>query len=337
MCEKTQYPAMRITLAEMYENAKNIVRICAERGIKVSAVVKGTDSYEHSYRMVADTVFSAGCISVADSRMNTIKRMRECGFDKEVLLIRIPMPSELDDVVNYANCSLQSDADVLHLTDAAAKKHKVKHGVILMMDLGDLREGFFDEEELIESAYLVETELANLHLKGIGTNLGCYGAVCPDENNLGRLVEIARKVEKRIGEAIVLSRDLIDLWNYELPFMHQDVYSIYAEVIEIRRKATRPIGKTFVDAFGNKPYYEDRGIRKRALLALGKRDIGSFDSLIPTLEGAEIVGGSSDHLILDVEEVKEEIRVGDVLKFNLFYGGMLYASNSNSVTKVYVE
>ncbi len=363
------YPVMQINLSHLYENAKNIIERCKNSGISVTCVVKGTDSYEHSYNKIAKVLLSAGCISIGDSRMNTIKRMRELGFDKEIILLRIPMLSEMDDVIAYANCSLQSGITSLRAANEAAKKANKIHDVILMMDLGDLREGFFDEGELMEAAIITEHELSNLHLKGIGTNLGCYGSICPDETNLGRLISIAKKVEEkinrklelisggatstlplllegkvpqginhlRIGEGIPLPQNLIDLWECNMPYMHRDVYTIFAEVIEVRNKPSYPIGRIFIDAFGNRQTYEDRGIRKRALLAIGKRDIGDFSSLTPYLEGASILGGSSDHLILDVEDVKEEVKIGDIIAFDVSYGGMVFANNSSSVTKEYIE
>ncbi|MBS4536313.1 alanine/ornithine racemase family PLP-dependent enzyme [Clostridium sp. D2Q-14] len=364
-----RYPILEINLSHMKSNVKNIVEKCSENEISVTGVVKATDTYEHSYNEIANIMISAGCTSIGDSRMNTIKRMREMGFNKEILLLRVPMMSELDDVVKYSDCSLQSELNVLKLTNEAAKRENKIHSVILMMDLGDLREGFFDEEELIDAALMVENEFSNLYLKGIGTNLGCYGAICPDEKNLGRLVNIAERIEGkisrtldivsgggtsslpmvlnntipkginhlRIGEGIVLSRDLIDIWKCDMPFMYQDIYTIYAQVIEVKEKPSYPIGKIFIDAFGNTPEYEDLGIRKRALLALGKRDIGSFDSVSVKLPKAIILGGSSDHLILDIDEVEEEIRVGDVIGFDVYYGAMVFANNSSSVYKRYIK
>jgi amino acid racemase len=367
MQKKIQYPIMEINLNHLYENAKNIIDRCAKFGISVSGVVKGTDSYEHSYNMISNTLLDAGCISIADSRMNTIIRMRDRGFEGRLVLLRVPMLSELDVVVQYANCSLQSSLIVLEKTNETAMKYNVIHDVILMMDLGDLREGFFDENELIDVAITVEKKMKNLHLKGIGTNLGCYGSIRPDTSNLGRLVSIAEKIESninrkleiisggatsslplvldgtipkrinhlRIGEGIALGRDLIDIWNIDMPFMHTDVYTISAEVIEVREKPSYPVGTIFVDAFGNKPEYIDKGIRKKALLAIGKRDVGSVDSLIVKLENAEIIGGSSDHLILDIQNVKKDIKEGDIVSFDVYYGAMVFANNSSSVTKIY--
>ena len=141
----------------------------------------------------------------------------------------------------------------------------------------------------------------------------------------------------RVGEGILLAKDLKDLWGYDMSFMYQDVFKLRCEVIEVKNKPTHPIGEIFVDAFGSKPTYEDRGNRKRALIALGKVDYAYLDDLILNEEGAFLVGASSDHTIIDVENVKRDIKVGDIIEFDLCYSTMVYVTNSANIRKVYVE
>ena len=237
-----------------------------------------------------------------------------------------------------------------------------------MVDLGDLREGFFGCEEAVEAAKEVDA-MENVRLLGIGTNLGCYGSIRPSEKNLGDLCELAEKIEKelgrrleiisggastslsvlingkmperinhlRIGEAIITAKDFPYLWDIEMPGIYRDPMVLKAQVIEVKRKPSYPIGEIFVDAFGNKPVYTDRGMRKRALLAVGNKDVGDVTKLKPRCEGIEIMGGSSDHLILDVEDYKGDIKVGDVLEFDTFYAAMLFLCSSDCVRKVVVE
>ena len=88
-----------------------------------------------------------------------------------------------------------------------------------------------------------------------------------------------------------------------------------AEVIEIKEKPTYPIGEMFLDAFGNKPVYEDKGIRKRAILAVGKQDFVNDRDLVPLDENIEIVGSSSDHLIVDIQDSETNFQVGDITEF----------------------
>lgn len=362
------YPVLEINLEGIYHNTKKAVEMCREKGIEVTGVVKGTDSYENSYFQVSKQMLRAGCATIGDSRMNTIKRMRELGMDAPVLLIRVPMPSELEDVVKYADISLNSEIEMIKQLNEIAEKYHKQHKVILMMDLGDLREGYFDENELIKDAVLIENELKNIKLYGIGTNLGCFGSIKPDVTNLSRLVSIANKISDsigrkldvvsggatstlplimdntipeginhiRVGEGIVIARDLQDIWGLDLPMLRRDNYILKAQVIEVKEKPSYPIGEIFVDAFGHKQTYVDKGIRKRALVALGKRDIGDIFSVVPCIDGVTIEGGSSDHMILDITDAKVEIKLGDILQFEACYGAMIHSTYSSSVTKEYI-
>ena len=278
------------------------------------------------------------------------------------------MISELPEVVRLTDISLNSDESVLAaLNREAARQNKI-HKVIIMADLGDLREGFWDKDEMVDVAEKVEKEMDNLELAGVGTNLGCYGSIEATADKLDELVDIAEMIEARIGrrleyisggattslprifngdmperinllrvgEGILLARDLDVFYGYDLSFMHQDVYTLKAEVIEVRNKPTHPVGKISIDAFGHTPEYVDRGIRRRALLGIGKVDYGSIDEIFPKDKGIEIVGASSDHTILDVEDCERDLKPGDIVAFGINYASMVYVTNCKNVQIVYV-
>jgi predicted amino acid racemase len=135
----------------------------------------------------------------------------------------------------------------------------------------------------------------------------------------------------RVGEGILTARDLPHFHRVEIPGVRSDVMTLRAEVVEARVKPSYPVGEIFIDAFGEKPSYTDRGPRRKALLAVGKQDFGKQDSLVPLEPGVEILGSSSDHLICDVEELGRPLAPGDVLEFGLFYPAMLYLTQSRSV------
>ena len=103
------------------------------------------------------------------------------------MLLRTPAVSQLDKVVQLADVSLESDIDVLCALNGEAMEAGVIHQVILMVELGDLREGFWKQEELLQAAMLTEFQLKNLKLLGIGTNLGCYGFIVPTLEKLTEL------------------------------------------------------------------------------------------------------------------------------------------------------
>lgn len=359
-----QYPVYEISASKIKNNASRIYELCKASGIEPAGVVKGFSAIPQ----VAELFLEAGFKTLGDSRMKEIIRLRSGGIDAKMMLIRIPMPSEIPELVKYADSSLNSEIETIRLINEEAARQKKVHGVILMIDLGDLREGFFDGEEAVEAAKEVEM-LKNVELLGVGTNLGCYGSIKPSEKNLGKLCELAETIERaigrkleivsggastslsllvngtmpkginhlRIGEAIITAKDFPYLWDIEMPGIYRDPMVLKAQIIEVKRKPSYPIGEIFVDAFGNRPVYTDRGIRKRALLAVGNKDVGDITKLRPRQEGIEIIGSSSDHLIIDIEDCKEDIEVGDVLEFDTFYAAMLFLCSSDCVRKVVVE
>ena len=118
--------------------------------------------------------------------------------------------------------------------------------------------------------------------------------------------------------------------------MYQDVFKLRAEIIEIKDKPSHPVGEIGFDAFGHRMQYEDRGIRRRALVGLGKCDYGDPAELLCCEEGAEVLGASSDHTILDVQDVKRNLKVGDIIEFDLKYATMVYLTNSANIDKVFI-
>ena len=365
MLNRIEYPQIEIDLNKIFENAKLLTGLAEKNGIEICGVVKGSDSSP----LIAKRLIEAGCTSIGDSRIEKIAMMKESGVDAEMLLLRLPMLCEAEHVIAHADISLNSEKMVLEALNEEALKQDKIHKVILMMDLGDLREGFYDKYEMTDTAKYVEEELKGLRLHGIGTNLGCFGAIRPDQQNLTRLCEIAESIEQiigrkldiisggatssltvlyddkipervnhlRVGEGILLARDLPDIWNYEMKGFNQNNFILKAQIIEIKEKPSYPIGEIFIDAFGNTPHYEDKGLRKRALAAIGKKDIGHHESLIPRLEGLSVEGSSSDHLIVDITDCKAALKVGDILEFDMYYQAMLYLTSSDSVKKIYIE
>ena len=359
------YPHLQINIRKIYENARDFVNYCHEKGISVSGVIKGFNALP----VLVNEFIRADCAHIASSRIEHLINIKKQDLDVCCMLVRIPMYCELENLVKYVDISLNSELSTLKLIDDLCKKHNKCHGVILMLDLGDLREGFMDEKELIDAAVYVEKSLGHMQLKGIGTNLGCYGSVKPSVENLSKLVAVASEIEKRIGrkleiisggstssiplliegklpkginnlrvgEAIILNRDLPDIWKVPLLKLHQQTFILRAQVVEIKDKPSYPIGELFIDAFGSLPVYTDKGIRKRAILSIGKQDFGMHDKLIPLLEGVEIIGSSSDHLIIDIQNCKGKINVGDILEFDMYYAPMLYLTQSNSVKKIFVD
>ena len=350
-----QYPQLEFDLALLRSNADAVISRCRGMGIRVCGVIKGVDGLPEAARVLR----AAGAAELGTSRLEQVARCRAAGVPGPWLLIRIPGLTELPDVVSLCETSLQSEWPTLLALEEECLRQNKTHRVIVMTDLGDLREGFWDKKELVDVCERVERDLPHVQLAGIGVNLTCYGSTKPTPEKMNELVGLARQVEQRIGrkleivsggatssftlvhwgtmpagvnhlrigEAILLGKDLQVDWGIrDMDYLRMDALTLRAEVVEVKDKPTYPIGEFAIDAFGRKPVYEDRGIRRRAILALGRADVGEQESLIPREPGLTVIGGSSDHCIVDVEDCPRRLQVGDIVEFSLCYSHMLYAT-----------
>jgi ornithine racemase len=358
------YPRVEINLKKLRSNIDQMVSRCNSQGIDVAGVIKGCTGIPQCAKQFEE----GGCKFIASSRLEQLQDAKDFGITLPLMLIRIPMLSEVTDVIRLTDISLNSEEVVLKALNDEAIIQGKKHQVILMADLGDLREGFWNKEELLNVAIKVENQMDGLELAGIGTNLGCYGSINATPEKLQELVDLAELIEKRIGrtlkyisggattslprvlegnmpkrinllrvgEGILLAKDLKDLWGLDMSFMYQDVFVLKAEVIEVKDKPSHPVGEIMFDAFGFKQEYTDRGIRRRALLALGKVDYAFPDMIYPRDKGIEILGASSDHTIVDIQDAEQDFKVGDIMTFDLCYATIVYVTNCRNVKQVFV-
>lgn len=360
-----RYPLLEIDRNVIRRNAGTLLRECRKRGVEPFAVLKGFNAIPE----IRDALLEAGYKTLASSRLPHLAAVKEAGLPVKTLGLRIPMLSEAADVVKLCDISLNSEIETMRALDRAAESAGVVHNVILMRDLGDLREGIFDSREFIETAVYIERELKNLRLYGAGTNLTCYGSVIPTAENLSLLSADAMKIEEvigrelevvsgggttsiplmmsggmpkkinnlRIGEANVVPCDFIERGQCPIEGLSNRGLVLKAEIIEIGEKPTHPIGKLGTNCFGSYVHYEDRGVRRRALLAIGAFDIGDAYKLIPDDAGIKILGASSDHMIIDIQESAESYRLGDIAAFTLRYQAMLFSTENPFVEKRFVS
>lgn len=349
-------PYLTIDLNKIEHNTRTIVELCQQYGIEVAGVTKVTCGHPE----VARAMLRGGVTAIADSRLENIQRLKQAGIDTLYILLRLPSLSTVEEVVDTVDISLNSELEVLKGLSAAAQRAGKVHDVILMVDLGDLREGIWPDE-LIPLTKEAST-LPSIQIKGLGTNLACFGGVIPNEDNMKQLVILTTDIEQschrqcewisginssglnliatggmpgcinhaRIGEAILLGRETIqrDPW----PDTYQDAFILYAEVLELKQKPSMPVGERGEDAFGQQPDFEQCGEIQRALLNVGREDI-DVDGITPLDERLAILGASSGYLVVDVTAAAGEIQVGDTIPFSLNYSALLAAMTSEYVKK----
>ncbi len=290
-------PRLEIRLDRIHHNARTLVDRLGARGISVTGVTKATLGSPE----VARELLAAGVSGIGESRIENIEALRRAGLTCTLTLIRSPLPSQVDRVVAGADVSLNSEPVVLAQLSAAAARQGRDHGVVLMVELGDLREGILPAD--VEAVARQVGELPHLTLLGIGTNLACQSGVAPDAANMGELSDLARSLEAtlgttfavvsggnsanldwalgcadvgrvddlRLGESILLGRE--PLRRTPVEGLHTDAVTLVAEVIESKVKPSRPWGELEQTAFGSRAPAPDRGDTNRVILAVGHQDV----------------------------------------------------------------
>jgi predicted amino acid racemase len=347
-------PRLEVDLRKIQHNARTLVERLAARGISVTGVTKAALGSPE----IAGALLSAGVSALGDSRIENIASMRRARVPAQMTLIRSPMLSQASLVVAHADVSLNTELDVIRKLSAAAQETKSTHGIVLMVELGDLREGIMPGE--LESTVRQMLRLPNLTLRGIGTNLACRCGVSPDARNMSELSTLAASIEEkfglgfsivsggnsanlawalgdadtgrindlRLGESILLGRET--LHRQPIDGLHTDAITLVAEVIESKVKPSQPWGEIAQSAFGEVSATRDRGDISQIILAVGHQDTDPSGLQAPA--GIEVLGQSSDHLV--AESTPDRLAVGAEVRFQLNYSALVRSMTSPFVAKV---
>lgn len=325
-------------------NIQHSFDLCKEKSINLAVVSKSICADEEIISVINDSPTT----TIADSRIENFMRMKT---DKQRLLIRPATPSEADVVVTYSDISfVTEEADVIALNKAAAQLNTT-HDVLLMVDIGDLRDGVFykDKDSISKLASLIH-DCSNIRLAGIATNYNCFLGYLPTRENMLAFEELygiilpycdvdtpivsggnssavslitasasdvlcASVNQFRMGEAIMLGRDPAD--NTFISGYNYDVFTLHVPLIEVQ---TKPM--------------EDGSDMRRGILAIGKQDL-QIEHIIPRDERLKLLGGCSDECVIDLSNAPE-YKVGDSLEFDLEYGALMTAFTNTYVTKKYI-
>jgi len=350
---------LRIDLGKLAGNAAGLAELCGGRGINLACVTK---CFSADRRMV-EVLARQPLAFLADSRLANIARYPATDLPR--LLLRAPAPDDCDATVRGADISVNSEMPTIEGLARAGKEQGIRHGIVVMVDMGDLREGLFhsNREKILETAaFAASGEF--LDLQGIGVNLTCYGGVIPDEALMGRFADLAAWLQQelrmtfkivsggnsssldlvlkggmpagvnnlRLGESIITGEEAA--YQRRLPGLAENLITLEVPLIEIQVKPSVPEGNIGLNAFREKPHFEDMGLRKRGILAIGRQDTEP-SGLCCLDPGVRIIGASSDHMIVDLTEAHATYAVGDTLRFTMNYLAMLRGFTSEFVDREY--
>lgn len=351
------YPKLIINLNKFKHNLLTLHQLLQDSKMSMMAVTKVFCADQK----LIDIINESPVEFIADSRIMNLKSIKT---SKTRVLLRIPSIHEAKEVVLNSEVSLNSELSTIEALNKYAKENDKVHGVILMIDIGDLREGLYYKENILDIVKRI-LPYKHIHLLGIGTNLTCYGGIIPEESTLEKLTNVITTIKNelhvdlkiisggnsshlyllknnikvpyinnlRIGEALVLGRETS--FGKPINELYQDVFTLEADLIEVKIKPSIPEGKIGMNAFGEIPQFSDLGLMKRGILALGRQDV-DFHEINPIDTAVRLIGSSSDHIIVDLTHTSIDYQVGDILSFNLSYGSLLSLMTSKYVNKIYI-
>ena len=212
------FPRLKINLKAIGENYLTIKRRCEPLGVDVVPVVKVVLGDENIVRVLK----SLGARVIGDSRIRNIKNFSNVNVEK--MLLRSPMLSEIEEVIEFSDISLNTEIEVIkHLSKVSSRKGRI-HKVIVMVEVGELREGVMPEDVLFFVKKIME--LSSIEFLGIGTNLTCLSGIIPTKENLKVLLKLKNLIEEHGIEVKVVSGGgsnlLPMIWRGKLPrFINQ--------------------------------------------------------------------------------------------------------------------
>jgi len=349
---------IRIDTGKLAANVAALKRLADGCGVEIAAVTKAFCGDPVVARIFVDN----GVTMLADSRLSNLRRMAEVPGQR--MLLRAPTFDEAAEAVKLCDMTLISHVETARALSASAVAQGRPHAVLLMLDTGDLREGVCDADEAVEIATAV-ADLPGIELRGLGVNYACMCALLPTPCNLAPLAAVSERITSssgiglpvlsggnssalslmmrgklpafvnhlRIGESFF--RGCETAYGEAIADTHRDCVELRAEIIELREKPSAPGGETGANGFGERRRFENRGRRMRAICSVGRRDVSATD-LTPLDPRIEVIGASSDHLVLDMEACRNEYAFGDQVAFSLNYAGVLSAMASPDVERRFV-
>lgn len=327
------YPLLIVDLKKLNINCNNIVSLCREKNISVTGITKSV----FNDLDIAETMLNSGCVNIGESRINNLKKIVSLPCEK--LLTRVPLLSEVEEVVEVSDISLNSEIETIKSLNFWAEKKGKKHKVFLLLETGDLRDG-----ENIENIYSVTDEilkLKNIDFLGIASNMACLSDSAPTLDIFNLLLKIRADLEKitgknlwisagnssflhllpliskqervslRIGEGLLLGRDTIS--KTTLPGSFDDVFLLASEIIELKLKKGS----------------------LRGVLAMGYVEINP-QGLTPLDENILLVGATSDHTIIEFKNNVTHYKLGDKILFKVDYWTLLKVFSLPDIDKKYI-
>lgn len=353
---------------KIQDNIKSLSDYFSKRNIEWSLVTKVFSGDKEFLRnLLTDDVIEK-INSVGDSRLTSIKNLKEVRPDLRTIYIKPPAKMYAEDVVKYADISLNSSFPTINALNDAAEIQGKTHQIIIMVELGELREGV-QRSELV-NFYESVFQLSHIEVIGIGSNLGCMYGVEPSYDKLLQLslykelisVKFNRQLKYvsggtsitlpllenesipkdinhfRVGESVFFG--VSPLNNERFLNLSTDTFEFQANIIELEEKKIVPEGVISNGNIGHSAEYDLADIGEtstKAILDFGMLDVEKED-IIALDKDLKFVGITSDMLVVDIgnnrtKTGKVKYQIGDKISFKPNYMAVARLLNSKFIEK----
>ncbi len=348
-----------LNTTKLRENYTHLDSMFQQNGIEWSIVAKMLCGHKEYLKQV----INLGIQQICDSRITNLRIIKSIAPEIETVFIKPPPKRLAARVVEFADVSFNTEFETIKALSGAAVAQGKLHKIVIMIELGELREGVM-REQFIEF-YSKVFELPNIEVAGIGTNLTCMYGVLPNHDKLIQLCLYKELVEAkfnkripyitggasvtipliekgllpkginhfRVGETLFLGTDVYN--NRPFEHMHNDVFKLYAEIIELNEKPLLPQGDMGQNLMGEVTTLDETlagGSSYRAIVDIGLLDV-EHGHIRPMDAEMQIAGASSDMIVMDLGNNPGRLKVGDLIPFHLDYMGILRIMHSNYVDK----
>ena len=354
---------LQIHSERIIENIKKLNSYLKPRGIEWTLVTKIINGYKPLLEKILLDPSIKDVHSVGDSRISNLKAIKEIKPDIVTVYIKPAAVNQAKNVIKYADISLNSSFETIKELDREAGKQGKIHRVIVMIEMGELREGVVRENIL--QFYEMIFQMKNISVVGVGTNLGCMYGVEPTYDKLiqlslyKQLIETTFKVKLavvssgssitlplvsmnkipsgvthfRIGEAAFLGTSPYD--GKKFKNLSTNAFTFSADIVELEKKEVVPDGKIGDGAIGETADYKnfDYDESYRAIVDFGELDV-DYRNLLAKDNSINFIGSTSDMTVYDLGQKSNKYKVGHQLYFSPNYMAVARLTNSKYMSKV---
>ncbi|WP_417606234.1 alanine/ornithine racemase family PLP-dependent enzyme [Primorskyibacter flagellatus] len=338
-------PRIEVDLSKIRRNTQTLVKRLGPRGIGVTGVTKAVCGHP----AIAQAMLDGGAVGLADARISNVQRLRAAGMTGPITLIRSPMLSQADQVIQSCEDSYNTEILVISALAAAAIRNRSVHGIVLMVEMGDLRDGILPEN--LKGIAQQVMQMSGVALKGIGANFGCLSRLAPTRSQMSTFCDLANEIEGvcgpflkvvsggnsanlpwalgehatgrvndlRLGEAILLGVEPVS--GDRIDGMYTDAFTLVAEVIETGSKPAPSAIALVNPTMARRRIAHASGVSKRFIVAMGHQDTDILGLSMPF--GSTLIGATSDHLVIGMPGTLPKI--GSEVRFQMNYKALMHA------------